>query len=305
MALDKYFLEYPMRRHGMDHDLYAWSNLFERKPIDWGNGVKMALQIVVPVEFFPLNQQGKPFKAPGGMVTAYPDFRHYTSRDYGNRVGIYRFLKLFSILGITANFAVNSQVAERYPQLVQDILHDGHEIIAHGINMDTLHYGGMHSETEQLQIAQCLNSLETICKQKITGWISPAFSQSFETLDLLVKNGIQYCGDWSNDDMPYWMQTKKGDILNLSVSQELSDRQIITNYHHTEESFVQQVKDQFEILQSETHQYGGRILSLILHPYIMGLPYRVSYLKQILGWLIQQQAVKSFRAKEIYQIYSN
>jgi allantoinase len=305
MALDKQFLEYPMRKHGMDHDLYDWSNLFERKPIDWGNGKKIALQILIPVEFFPLNQQGKPFKAPGSMVTAYPDFRHYTSRDYGNRVGIYRFLKLFSSLGITANFAVNSQVATRYPQLINDILEDGHEILAHGINMDILHYGGMDSTVEQMQIEQSVQTLETICKRKINGWISPAFSQSFETPELLGANGIKYCGDWSNDDLPYWMKTKNGDLLSLSISQELSDRQIITNNHHTEESFVQQVQDQFEVLSAEVNKYGGRMLSLILHPYIMGLPYRICYLKQMLSWLLQQENTKSFTANEIYTTYIN
>ena len=27
---------------------------------------------------------------PGGMTMPYPDLRHYSLRDYGNRVGIYR-----------------------------------------------------------------------------------------------------------------------------------------------------------------------------------------------------------------------
>ncbi len=35
MPLPDDYLKYPWRRHGMDHDLYPWSDLFERKPIEW------------------------------------------------------------------------------------------------------------------------------------------------------------------------------------------------------------------------------------------------------------------------------
>lgn len=56
------------------------------------------------------------------MVTAYPDFRHYTTRDYGNRVGIFRLLKVLDEFNLKANFAINSEVASRYPALIEDIL---------------------------------------------------------------------------------------------------------------------------------------------------------------------------------------
>jgi len=299
MPLEQEFLEYPLRRYGMDHDRYNWSNLFERKPIEWSSNKKMALLTVIPVEFFPLNPVGKPFKAPGSMVTAYPDFRHYTTRDYGNRVGIYRFLKLFQEVGIKGTFAVNSDVAKRYPLLIQDILEDGHEIMAHGINMDTLHYGGLDETIEVAQINDCLKTLNSICKKKIKGWLSPAYSQSFNTPDLLAAAGIEYCGDWANDDLPYVMNTKNGSLINLPVSQEISDRQIITNNHHTEESYVQQIKDQYEVLNAETTLYGGRVISLTLHPYIMGLPYRINYLKEIMSWIMNQPNTFTASAEDI------
>jgi len=299
MPLESEFLNYPLRRHGMDHDRYNWSNLFERKPIEWSINKKMALLTVIPVEFFPLNPVGKPFKAPGSMVTAYPDFRHYTTRDYGNRVGIYRFLKLFQQVGIKGTFAVNSDVAKRYPLLIQDILEDGHEIMAHGINMDTLHYGGLDETIEVAQINDCLETLNSICKKKIKGWLSPAYSQSFNTPDLLAAAGIEYCGDWANDDLPYVMNTKNGSLINLPVSQEISDRQIITNNHHSEESYVQQIKDQYEVLNAETLEFGGRVISLTLHPYIMGLPYRINYLKEIMSWIMNQPNTFTASAEDI------
>ncbi|MFN4147831.1 MAG: polysaccharide deacetylase family protein [Runella sp.] len=291
MPLSPEFLEYPLRRHGMDHDRYQWSNLFERLPIQWPDEAKVALLVTVPIEFFPLNPQGKPFKAPGSMVTAYPDFRHYTTRDYGNRVAVFRFLKVFAELGIKATFAVNSKVAERYPALIEAIFSQGHQIMAHGVDMDTLHYTGLDINTERAQIEESVTTLRHISGQKVQGWLSPAFSESFHTPDLLPEFGITHFGDWANDDLPYRFRTSGGELIAVPVSQEINDRQIIINYHHTEEQFLQQIKDQFEVLNEEAQHYGGRVLSLTITPYISGLPYRIQALRQALMYVLEKGAL--------------
>src|SRR3546814_12441560 len=81
MSLDPAYLEYPLRQRGMDHDHYGYSNLFERAPIAWPSGKGVAVTIVVNLEWFPILPEDKPFRAPGHMVTPYPDYRHYTSLD--------------------------------------------------------------------------------------------------------------------------------------------------------------------------------------------------------------------------------
>jgi len=92
MSMPKAYLEYPKCGYGMDHDRYAWSQLHTRKKVAWPDGARVALWIVPALEWFPLDMKGKPFKPPGAMVTSYPDLRHYTLRDYGNRVGIFRIM---------------------------------------------------------------------------------------------------------------------------------------------------------------------------------------------------------------------
>ena len=105
------YLKYPRRRHGMDHDRYEWSMLHTRKKVAWPNGARIALWVTPALQWFPLDQQGKPFKPLGSLQTAYPDLRHYTLRDYGNRVGIYRIMKALGRHGIKASVPVNAAVA--------------------------------------------------------------------------------------------------------------------------------------------------------------------------------------------------
>lgn len=278
-GLPKEFLEYPARRYGMDHDWYKWRNLFECPPVQWPDKKKVLLTLTVPLEWFPLDSTNQPFRPPGGMLTPYPDLRHYSSRDYGNRVAIMRMLELFDALEVPVTFAVNAALAERHPELIAALIESGrHELVAHGLDMAHLHHGGMAKAEEKKLIAQSLKLLQPY--GEIRGWLSPARSQSENTLALLAQAGFDYCLDWVNDDMPYTMLENR--LVAMPHSEELCDRQIILDYRHTEDSFVQQVQDAALCLEREAGRYGGRILALSLYPWVSGLPYRIKYLAQLI-----------------------
>jgi peptidoglycan/xylan/chitin deacetylase (PgdA/CDA1 family) len=299
MPLAPEFLVYPQRHLGPDHDRYTASPYRDRAPLTLPGGAKLGLWVTVLVEFFPLNPSGKPFKAPGAMVTPYPDFRHYTTRDYGNRVAIYRILKVLNDLGIRGTFAVQGAVAERYPSLLKDILSDGHEICANGWDTDSIHATGVEAETERRYIADTLNAIEAVTGNRPTGWISPARAESFDTPDYLAEAGIKWFGDWAHDQLPARFETKSGPLLTLPLSNELDDWQIIIDYKRPEYEWVTQVADAAELLRAEADKYGSQILSVVTRPYVMGQPYRIKTLKESLVKALEQADSKAFTAGEL------
>jgi len=299
MTLDPSYLVYARRRHGMDHDLYPWSNLFERPAISWPDGKRVLSWIVIDLEWFPITPNDKPFRAPGHMQTAYPDYRHYTSRDYGNRVGIYRLLDALKAVGARASVAANGAIADRYPGLIADIVADGHEIIAHSTDMNGTIATGIGEEAERTLIATSLAALEKIAGTRPTGWLSIARSQSFDTPRLLAEAGVRYMCDWVNDDLPYRMSTASGPILNLPLNHELSDRQVLNVQQQSIDSYCEQIRDAFGWLEDEAGRHGGRILPLNLTPYIIGLPYRMAAFEGLLGWLAAQPSHGFARGDEI------
>jgi allantoinase len=276
MSLDPAYLEYPKRRHGYDHDLYNWSAIHGREPVSWPGNKSVALWVCVSLEWFPITPSDTPFRAPGHMQTAYPDYRHYTARDYGNRVGVYRLLDAIAKAGIKASFATNSVIAERYPSLIADIVADGHEIIAHSTDMNGTIATGLPMEEERALITTSLVTLEKATGTRPQGWLSIARSQSWNTPDLLREAGVRYCCDWVNDELPYRFNNG---LINLPLNHELSDRQIITVQQQSADSYTQQMRDAFDWLAGEG---AGRLLPLHLTPYIMALPYRISALEDLL-----------------------
>ncbi len=292
MSLDREFLEYPMRRHGMDHDRYEWSMLADRTPLRWPGEKPLALWINLSLEHFPLNPRGEGFKPHGSMVMPYPDLRHYTLRDYGNRVGVFRVLDALDQAGLRASAAVNGELALRYPSLLRRLRARSSELVAHGWNMDSVHHGGLAPEREAELIARTLEALAPWSDAPIRGWLSPARSQSQLTPELLRQAGIGWFGDWVNDELPYPFQTPHGALTALPLSLELEDRFIVGENLHAESEYADQVIDACEFLLEEAQRTGhGRLLALSIHPWVMGQPHRIGHLERVFAHLASRSAL--------------
>ena len=284
MTLDPAYLDYPHRRHGYDHDLYPWSAMKDRSPIAWPSPAKVAVWICVSLEWFPLVPSDTPFRAPGHMQTAYPDYRHYTAREYGTRIGLYRLLDAFAAVGAKVSVATNAAIAERYPSIIADLVDAGHEIVAHSTDMNGTIASGLLEADERALIVSSLDALERVSGIRPQGWLSIARSQSWRTTKLLRESGVRYCCDWVNDELPWRFGTSdSGGLINLPLNHELSDRQIVTVQQQSADSYAESMRDAFDWLAREATTQGARMLPLHVTPYIMGLPYRIGALETLLA----------------------
>ncbi len=299
MGVGAAYLDYPLRRRGMDHDLYPYSDLFRRPPIAWPDGKRVAVVIVISCEFFPLTPSDTPFRAPGHMQTAFPDYRHFTARDYGSRLGVPRLLAALAKVDATASFAMNSRWATRFPALTAQILAAGHEIVAHSTDMNGTIATGLAETDERALIAASLDELAAATGARPQGWLSIAHSQSWNTPRLLAEAGVGYCLDWVNDELPYRMTTPAGPLVNLPLNHELSDRQVIGTCQQSAESFAEQLRDAYVWLDGEVDANGGRMLPIHLTPYISALPYRIDAIEALLAWLAAQPGAWFARADAV------
>jgi peptidoglycan/xylan/chitin deacetylase (PgdA/CDA1 family) len=292
-----------MRRYGMDHDRYEWSMLADRPRVSWPGGKRLALWVNVSLQHFPMNPRGVPVKLPGSMTMPYPDLRHYTLRDYGNRVGIYRFLRAFDRYGVSPSFAVNARLAERCPDLIDAVLERGDEILGHSWSMDTPHAGGLAEEEEAALVARSLDALRALTRRPVRGWLGPGRLQTARTPELLRSNGIEYFCDWVNDELPYRFHTANGDMWSMPLCAELEDRFVIMDNQHSEASWSRQVRDACDMLLAEARDQGGRLLTLSLHPWVLGQPHRMRHLEEALEYLTAQPGVWNASPGEILDAF--
>jgi polysaccharide deacetylase family protein (PEP-CTERM system associated) len=98
-------------------------------------------------------------------------------------------LKLFKKYRTKATFFVLGTIAEWYPQLIQEIKNEGHEIGIHGYTHRRLSYHTKESfDAEIRKTLSILNKMDIIP----LGYRSPAFSRAEFLYDILYKYGITY-----------------------------------------------------------------------------------------------------------------
>lgn len=281
MPLPDDYLIYPHRQHGFDNPHYDWDPADRRAPIALNDGTKSIATIIVPVEFFPLNPPPAPFKHPGAMKTPYPDLRHFTVRDYGNRVGIFRLMREFSSRGIRATFAVNAEVANRYPPLIAAIREEGHEIAAHGVSTAHIHHDGLSEPDERALIEATRQTFP----DAVT-WMSPARNESYRTLDLIAEAGFTCCLDWEADQRLLRFKTQSSTVWALPHYGELGDFKLLIDRSQSEADWAAQIIETARYHLDAHEREGASAFAFTMTPYVVGQPFRIKAVRQVLDALV-------------------
>src|SRR5262245_15035972 len=154
------------------------------------------------------------------------------------------------------------------------------------------------------EIRKSVEAIHKFTGKAPSGWLGPGLTETPETLDLLAEAGLQYVADWVNDEQPYEIKTAHGQLVSLPYSVELNDIPIMILQHHEPEEFFRRAKDQFETLYAEAAK-SARVMAVVVHPYISGVPHRIKYIDKTFAYLKKQRGVVFWSGEEILQWYNS
>src|SRR5205814_2002888 len=92
---------------------FPYSPIVDRPRLEWPDGARVAFWVIPNIEFFALDDT-VPAGA-GGTGSPAPDVPTWASRDYGNRVGVFRLMDVMDRYGIRGTVALNSNVCDHHP----------------------------------------------------------------------------------------------------------------------------------------------------------------------------------------------
>lgn len=120
----------------------------------------------------------------------YCDLPFSTWNKYEDRVvsSTEVILELFEKYNVKATFFTLGYIAERHPELIEEIKSKGHEIASHGYSHTDIRK--MNKEGFEADLLKSLKVLETLYGEKILGFRAPFFSinkQNFWVFDILKK----------------------------------------------------------------------------------------------------------------------
>ena len=147
-----------------------------RPTITWPNGARVALWVIPNIETFPLNEP-----VPGGTGQA-PDIINWAPRDYGNRVGVFRLMEVMARHGVRGTAALNSEVCDDYPQVIEDAVKLGWEFMGHN-QSNARHLHRMSPEAERQVVRSTFERIATATGRRPQGWLSSGLQESWHTLE--------------------------------------------------------------------------------------------------------------------------
>lgn len=276
-----------------------YSAIVDRAPLKLPQGIRLVVWPIVNVEVWdiarPMPRQVLP---PPAGVTMLPDLPHWAWHEYGNRVGFWRLKAAFDRFKITPTLSVNARVCFDYPRIAQAARDAGWEFMGHSYDQRPIHL----ERDQRATIRRTIKVIKEYTGKTPLGWLSPGFTETLDTPDLLAEAGIKYTADWPVDDEPCEIKTRHGPLLTLPYSIELNDIAMMIVQHHPASEFVTRCMDYFERLYAES-KTRAKIMSIAVHPYISGTPYRIKYFEQVMRALKKRPGVVFWTGEQILNWY--
>jgi peptidoglycan/xylan/chitin deacetylase (PgdA/CDA1 family) len=282
----------------MDHTLYTYSALPLRQTGALLDRPALSAYVVLFLEHWDFESPPGSLRDPrfvGEYGSFHPDYRSWSQREYGLRIGIFRVMDALQQAGICPVVAANSMAAERLPQLVQRFNDWGCEWLGHGIAATRMMHSEQSLEVQTDHIQTSLDTLTRVTGRRPRGWLSQDWGSSPATYDVLRQAGLEYTLDWVNDDQPYWMRpapdAARG-LLSIPLSSEWDDVQCQWLRNMEPKAHAALTAAAFERLADECQQHQRpAVFGLALHPWVCGMPSRIAALRELLTRLKQGREV--------------
>ncbi len=277
----------------------AYSPISSRAPLKLPGGARMVVWTIVNVEEWDINQtMPRTVLTPPAGGSPMPDIPNWAWHEYGNRVGFWRMLEVLDRLDIKAVLAINGSAIEVYRPIAEAAKSRGWEFMGHGYTQRSM----QKVENEAEDIHKTAAVIKAFSGRAPRGWLGPGLTETWQTPDLLVAGGYDYVCDWVLDDQPVVLKTRTRPIVNIPYTQECNDVAMMLIQHHQGIEYFQRASDQFDQLYEDARD-SARVMALVVHPYIMGVPHRLKYYRMILEKIRARTDVLFWTGEQILDWY--
>ena len=277
-----------------------YSPIVERPQLKAPDGARMIVHVIVNVEEWSIERpMPRAALPPPQGISVIPDVANWAWAEYGMRIGFWRLLETLGKHRVRATLSINANVCNTYPSLVRQSLAAGWEMMGHGFVQRALNA----EDDERGVIRKALDTLQAATGQRPRGWLGPGLCETWETLDHLTAERLEYVCDWGvMDDQPFALQTANGPIVAVPYPIEMNDIVVYAIERHGSDELYERGRRQLDTLYAESAG-NARVMAIALHPYLTGVPHRIGALEQLLSYIDQHRGIVYLRADEILDWY--
>lgn len=220
--------------------------------------------------------------------------------EYGADVAVPRVLDLLGDVGVEATFFTPGHTVESFPERAGAIHDAGHDIQHHG--WSHVHPGRFESrEAERADVERAVESIRDLTGEAPTGYRSPAWDFSPNTLGILRELGFEWdSSQMGHDFEPYYLREGREadpdaaydpgtetDVLEIPVSWHRDDWPPLQYVPGA--AAGSDVPDERRVFGAWREQFDWMcdhvedgVFPLTFHPQVVGRPPRLRYLRSLI-----------------------
>ncbi|HEY2717753.1 MAG TPA: polysaccharide deacetylase family protein [Solirubrobacterales bacterium] len=280
----------------------------EPPELRWPGGARLAVNVVINYEegseASPLQGDTNvetlveaPYVVPEGTRNLFLE----STYEFGSRVGIWRLLALLDRLEVTPTFFACAQALELNPAVTAALVERGCDVVGHGYRWRQ--HINMTPAEQAEDVARCKAKLESLTGRPMLGWFTRP-PNTDHTHRILVENDVAYDCGAVNDDVPYFVPVEGRPLLEVPYSLDVNDIRFWKGQISTANEFEEYIKAAFDVLYAESAE-TPRMLSIGLHPRVVGRPARLRGLERALQHIVGHDEVWIAGRDEIARFWSS
>jgi peptidoglycan/xylan/chitin deacetylase (PgdA/CDA1 family) len=211
-------------------------------------------------------------------------------RDYGNRVGIWRIMEVLTRYDIRASAALNSEVCDHHPEIIEEAGRLGWELIGHN-QTNALRLTEMDAAEERDAVRATIDRIEAASGKRPVGWLGAGLAETWNTLGYLAEADIRYVCDWVNDDQPYLFDIASPPLCLAALFGPTND---VPAYFRDEGvgprvrgDAAASIRHAVPRGRNDLPGHGDRV-----HPFVTGQPHRIGALDSALDYICSHAGVR-------------
>jgi peptidoglycan/xylan/chitin deacetylase (PgdA/CDA1 family) len=233
-------------------------------PVPWPNGARCAACVSFDMDADSLIHLAHP-------ADSYRRLSGISMLQYGPEVAIPRIVETYRQLQIQQTFFVPAWCIEHYPGAVETILAGGHEIGHHGYIHE--HPNELTPDEEAHWLDVGIEIIQAATGKRPRGWRAPLYNMSEVSPALLAERGFVYDASLMGDDIPYILQTAKGDLVEIPAHWGVDDwPQFVQSIDLDYLMPVRAATDGWRAFEQEfeaAYKHGGLWIAVV-HPFATG-----------------------------------
>lgn len=263
------------------------------KEFAWPKGHRVAVVVSVLLETWAEGKSPSYFPRTTPLAAGETDVAGINWSRFGGNEGVWRLMRILDQTGIPATLFCNGRSAEVWPDAVAAFARAGHDVAGHGYLQNQTLFS-MTADGERETIRKTLDLIANAAGRRPTGWVTPIYGWSANTMDYLVEAKLTWASDALDTSVPYQLRTRSGEIVIIPWSDFVDNRVLRTG----PQIYYDVYRETFDYLNACE---PGALLNLGIHGHFGGRPLMAAMFRKTLDYLKSQRDVWFAQHHEVAQ----